>query len=409
MRTHTLVFSGRFQPFHVGHVEVIKHLVENFDGEILIGIVNPDPDNEILGDDKNFVRFSRDKNPLNYWERYNIIKLSLEEFHLLDKIQGIVPLPRPSINLERAENYLPPKPRKFVLCKKWNDEIENWKAQKYIQNGEEVLWIPFEKFNPLVQLASGELIRSLMTLQNPGWKVFFPKKVKTFIEESGIYRKIIANQSDFQAKEYVLDAIKNTTLSKYLVEIISTFSVNFTKSNSLLTNDSSLEKGLSYFTEFGNIAENKGQSIEQLLNHFQKLTTMQEKEKRDGITINVSPSITSTNTNMNTNKNENKNQLPNNFGETMNDFQGVLSAMEAMFKMNNSDEAKEATKIVEGFKKEIEQAEKTESVDQLKKTGFKHKIKGFMTALGKYFHLLADDELIKDLKTIADTAADVCT
>lgn len=275
----TLIFGGRFQPFHLGHVEVIRYLSDNFEGNIILGIVNPDPEQSVPGDDKDWVRFSKEKNPLSYWERYNLIYLSLKEFNLLDKVEAIVPLPRPSINLARAENYLSPKPRKFVLCKKWNDEVEIWKAEKYIQNGEEVLWVPFDAFSPLTKLANGELIRSLMTLGNLGWKTFFPTSAKAFIEDNNLVQKIIVNNTDIQAKEYILTALKNEVLSNYLIEIVTTFSINFSNSEKIIHTKNPLEAGLRYFSEFGNILDHNGFTIEDLLSYFKQTNSFTGSSK----------------------------------------------------------------------------------------------------------------------------------
>lgn len=71
------LFIGRFQPFHNGHLEVIKHLSTEYD-DILIGIGSAY---------ENYTR----KNPFTAGERFEMIEVSLRSEGISN--YSIIPLP----------------------------------------------------------------------------------------------------------------------------------------------------------------------------------------------------------------------------------------------------------------------------------------------------------------------------
>lgn len=213
-----LIFGGRFQPFHIGHLCVVRNLVENFSEDIVLGIIAPDPDRHFPGDERNWVRFTRDKNPLSYWERLEIIQKSLAEYG--SRVTAIVPLPRPSVNLHRANNYIPPKPRTFVLCQKWGDEVEQWKENVYRENGEQLQFVNFDQLNPLAQLASGELIRGLMRVENPAWRLFIVPSAANLFENKALWRKMTAQLTVEKANAYLTGFFTNERLGSLLQRLV---------------------------------------------------------------------------------------------------------------------------------------------------------------------------------------------
>lgn len=225
------IFSGRFQPFHIGHVAVINYLARRYDGPIVIGIINPDPMEPYPGDDPNWIRFAKDKNPLTYWERYSSINEWLGETRYVSKITGVVPLPRPSINLIRANCFLPPKPRLFVLCKRWMDEVEDWKAAKYLENGEEIVFVPVEDLDPISQLASGDLIRSLVALNNRGWEGLVPSSVTSYLKQQNLVQKLGRSLDPNVAKNYVLELLENEKFGGLIGELFEDFSLEAEQHN----------------------------------------------------------------------------------------------------------------------------------------------------------------------------------
>lgn len=219
MERNIYIFHGRFQPFHIGHLSVLNYLLTNTENDIIIGIINPNPLQILPGDDKRFVRFSPERNPLSFWERYHCINLINRANNWEDRIIGIVPLPRPSINLKQANCYIPNKPRTFVICNRGNDEIERWKKEQYEKNDEKVFLVPVYELPPFCQLVSGEFIRCLIALKNSKWKDLIPFPARTYMEEEKLDLKIAGNITPKSAKMKIKNLLKEEPLSELAVEL----------------------------------------------------------------------------------------------------------------------------------------------------------------------------------------------
>ncbi len=87
---------GRFQPFHNGHLQVVKEILENVDiDELIIGIGSSQYDHE-----KN--------NPFSYEERKDMISLSLDK----EKVHNYSMVPIPDIHnypiwVEHVRKHVP--------------------------------------------------------------------------------------------------------------------------------------------------------------------------------------------------------------------------------------------------------------------------------------------------------------
>ena len=68
---------GRFQPFHKGHLYLVKKALEYVD-EIIIGVGS--------------VNIKNNENPFNFNERKNLIEASLEKNKIINRIKKIVPI-----------------------------------------------------------------------------------------------------------------------------------------------------------------------------------------------------------------------------------------------------------------------------------------------------------------------------
>lgn len=103
------LFAGRFQPFHNGHLWIVRHLAERY-GKLVIGIVNPDPEHP---PDINYPSFHPLSNPFSYWERLHMIRETLADEKLVDRVI-VVPLRHPRAELDSDLAFLPPT-RKWVI------------------------------------------------------------------------------------------------------------------------------------------------------------------------------------------------------------------------------------------------------------------------------------------------------
>lgn len=191
----SFVFAGRFQPPHLGHIAAIRDVHEEYNCKIIVGIVNPDPHEIMKGDGQNWPRFSSDKNPLTYWERLKLFRLALADENMEDAVEAIIPLPRPSINHEKANRFLPHGQVNFILVNRWKDEIEEFKERAYRDNGYGIVKVEQNELPTLSQIASGTLIRNLVTIDDSRWGILvpnseieylldidFPTRVKEYID-----------------------------------------------------------------------------------------------------------------------------------------------------------------------------------------------------------------------------------
>lgn len=174
-QSNNYIFGGRFQPPHLGHLSVVEKAYSELDSKIIIGVVNPDPKEVLKGDQEDWPRFTPDKNPLNYWERRELLRLGLGDFNISNAVRAIVPLPRPSVNNEKADRFLPEGKKNFILVDRWQDEIEQYKERTYKKHGYGIVKIDERELPKIAQLAGGTLIRNLAAIDDPRWGILVPE------------------------------------------------------------------------------------------------------------------------------------------------------------------------------------------------------------------------------------------
>ena len=101
--------TGRFQPFHRGHLDLVDLAVAEAD-EVVIGITNPDPASWREHADSAH-RHRPESNPFTYWERHRMISAALVDAGLAGRCT-IVPFPldRPDV----WSDYIPNDAVQFV-------------------------------------------------------------------------------------------------------------------------------------------------------------------------------------------------------------------------------------------------------------------------------------------------------
>lgn len=172
MPKRALIF-GRFQPFHLGHLEVIKWALKSFDELVLlVG----------MADESHTLR-----NPFTAGERIWMIRESLMEAHIsLDKIITAT-VPTMSVYVGNAFYILNLVPKVQAIITR-NPVI----AQVFQDAGLEVIIPP--EFNR--EKYRGTTIRKMM-LKGGNWQDYVPKAVVRIVEAvKGIERIRRANSSD---------------------------------------------------------------------------------------------------------------------------------------------------------------------------------------------------------------------
>ena len=153
-----ILFLGRFQPFHNGHLEVVKYLTRM--GEVLIAV----------GSAQSSGTF---KNPFAYKEREMMIRAALEEAQL--EVVDIVPIKDIYNHARWAEHVKASAPQYDAL-------FTNSSTDRHIFEfaGERVMkeWL-FKR-----ELYEGRKVREALAADK-GWKELVPPAVAKVLEEIG--------------------------------------------------------------------------------------------------------------------------------------------------------------------------------------------------------------------------------
>lgn len=164
-RFNRALYVGRFQPFHLGHLEAVKHILRN--AEEIIIVVGSAQESHTLD------------NPFTAGERAYMIRIALNEAGIDPAKYYIIPvidLDVHGIWVSHVCSYVP----KFDVVYS-NEPLTR---RLFIESGFKVEPIPFFKRN----VCSATEIRRRM-LANANWEELLPKSVVNFIKEiKGIER-----------------------------------------------------------------------------------------------------------------------------------------------------------------------------------------------------------------------------
>lgn len=164
------LYLGRFQPYHLGHHEVLKKIATEV-GEIIIGIGSAQISHEI-------------ENPFTAGERVLMVSRAIEELGIKHYVIPIEDIRRNSLWVSHVMSMVPP----FDVAYTNNPLV----IELLGEAGVDVRESPLFKRNSY----SGTEIRRLM-LENDRWEHFVPGKVVEIIQEiNGVKRLRKVAQSD---------------------------------------------------------------------------------------------------------------------------------------------------------------------------------------------------------------------
>lgn len=156
MTQRVACFTGRFQPFHNQHLEVLSALSHEFD-RIIIGVTNPDIEN-LSEHVASLHRHTDAANPFPYESRVQIIKDSISELTDLKNVEiEIIPF-----DLTQPDSWTVPAETVFALR-----IFSVWEASKldlFTGQGFEVLELPA----PATKISASD-IRETLTTNDSTW------------------------------------------------------------------------------------------------------------------------------------------------------------------------------------------------------------------------------------------------
>jgi nicotinamide-nucleotide adenylyltransferase len=167
------LYVGRFQPFHLGHLDAIKNVLEEVE-EIVIVIGSAQYSHNI-------------NNPFTAGERLVMIRNALEEAEIDQARVWVVPVPDVHLHMmwvSAVEGYTP----KFHIVYT-NEPLTK---RLFMEAGYKVKGIPFFER----QFYSSTIVREKMLLDD-SWQTLVPKTVADFITEiDGVNRLRELNRTD---------------------------------------------------------------------------------------------------------------------------------------------------------------------------------------------------------------------
>ena len=171
MTQRVACFTGRFQPFHNQHMEVLSALSQKFD-RIIIGITNPDIEN-LFEHAASKHRHTDVANPFSYTSRVQIIKDSISELPELDSIEiEIIPF-----DLTQPDSWAVPAETVFALR-----IFSAWEASKldlFTGQGFEVLELPA----PATKVSASDIREALTTNDSTWHSLVAPGAISTIQQE----------------------------------------------------------------------------------------------------------------------------------------------------------------------------------------------------------------------------------
>ena len=171
MTQRVACFTGRFQPFHNQHLEVLSALSHEFD-RIIIGVTNPDIEN-LSEHTASLHRHTDAANPFSYESRVQIIKDSISELTDLNNVEiEIIPF-----DLTHPDSWAVPAETVFALR-----IFSAWEASKlnlFTGQGFEVLELPA----PATKISASDIRKTLTTNDSTWHSHVAPGAVSTIQQE----------------------------------------------------------------------------------------------------------------------------------------------------------------------------------------------------------------------------------
>ena len=165
------MIHGRFQPFHLGHLEYLRGAAARCD-EVFVGITNPDP-TRILPEESDPLRHLPESNPFTYVERLLMVKAAAADAGIAAERLHVIPFPVNEPELWQA--YVPGDVVQFIrLFSDWGGT----KLERLREAGYEVVVLD----EGAAKEISGADVRSALR-EGGDWESLVPPGVARVLRE----------------------------------------------------------------------------------------------------------------------------------------------------------------------------------------------------------------------------------
>ena len=149
----TIIFSGRFQPLHMGHIHMLEAIKRKFpDDLLLLCLIRNTTKIKAAKEESAFHQLSLKKqtaanNPLPNWNRYRLLSLAVQGNEVLKENTEIIFRNRSDLDWAESIEDLP-EDRIWVFPNYGKEEFDKQKVEFYLAKGEHVEIIEFYDNNP---------------------------------------------------------------------------------------------------------------------------------------------------------------------------------------------------------------------------------------------------------------------
>lgn len=175
-------YHGRFQPFHNGHLKMIKKMLEKHQ-EIIIAISNPFRAAPVF-DEKDSQEFrasvlnqarAKENNPWTFWQRMLMIRQSLKDEKI--DLNRVIIIPNMGLSGFNVDEVRFPKEQcvLWILPGQAHNKIN---LEIYLKEGWQVEVVDIKE-----KVISGTMIRNLIKENNSEWEKYVPKGTAEIIKQ----------------------------------------------------------------------------------------------------------------------------------------------------------------------------------------------------------------------------------
>lgn len=177
------IWTGRFQPFHAGHLSTLKAICETHDFQVIIAIITSTKIPAKNSTSSKYFQHAetqhkKERNPLSLWERITMVRKVLDARNLSQKAFPIG-IPRPDLYWDTIKCLCPNN--RIMFCPE-RGEFENKKTEHWKKRGEIVRTV----ISP--SAISSTMLKEVIK-KGEDWKSLIPEEIhEYFIEIDGPLR-----------------------------------------------------------------------------------------------------------------------------------------------------------------------------------------------------------------------------